>query len=140
MTATQAIPFRIELRHLYRGAMETEHALKFGVVGAAEPAVVIIASDLYRYPHIVEHIAGGQIELSDELFCALACKCFTLIASAIIEQSGESGWWNLSDISRFIHKQFRPEEARTVIDALSAHVQEGLTVQDTYLVADDDAI
>ncbi|HEX8339993.1 MAG TPA: hypothetical protein VF624_03705 [Tepidisphaeraceae bacterium] len=140
MTATKTIPFRIELRRLYRGSDDLEHDLQFGVVGTDEPVHLVIASDLWDRPHIIERHSRGGLELCDRLVDRLAIKCFKLMASTIIDQGGDSGWWTIADVTGFVSGQLNVSDGDQVLTALSRQVREGFAVEDVSLVADEDAI
>ncbi len=135
-----AIPFHIEMRRLYRGGERLEHELSFGVVGVEKPASVIVASDNYADPVITERIGRGGLELGDRVLDALAVKCFRLMSGKIIEHDGDSGWWTIADVSRWVQHGFSRADAAQILKELSRHVQPGMTVRSTCLVADDDAI
>ena len=135
-----AVPFHIEQRRLYRGGDLLHHEVGFGVVGVAEPTSVVVASDSYRDPVIVERLDRGSVELPDDLLDALAIRCFKLMSGEIIEQGGESGWWTLADVSHLVRRTFPQADAERILRELSRHAQPGLTVRSTCLVADDDAI
>ena len=138
--ATAPIPFHIELRKLYRHAERDEHELKFGVVGVDKPAAVIVSSDRFDHPEIIERRGNGDIAIDAFLFDAFALKCYRLMAGEIIDLDGDSGRWSIPDLSTFIQKQFAEGEAERLIKRLSRQVTEGLTVANVCTVADDDAI
>ncbi len=135
-----AIPFHIEMRPLYRGGERLEHELSFGVVGIDKPASVIVASDNYADPAITERLGRGGLELADSVVDALAVKCFRLMSGMIIDYDGESGWWTIADVSRWVRHAFSRVDAEQILKELSRHVTPGMTVRSTCLVADDDAI
>lgn len=135
-----AIPFHIEQRRLYRGGDAIHHEISFGVVGVEKPATVVIASDNYRSPVILERLGRGGCELPDQLIDDLAVKCFKLMSDLIIEQGGESGWWTHADISPWVRHQFGQEGGERILNELARQVQPGTKVRSTCLVADDDAI
>jgi hypothetical protein len=138
--AVATIPFHIEMRRLYRGGDRVEHELSFGVVGVEKPASVIVASDNYADPVITERCGRGGLELSDRVVDTLAVKCFRLMSGLIIEHDGDSGWWTIADVSRWVRHGFSGADAEQILKELSRHVQPGMTVRSTCLVADDDAI
>ena len=139
-TLSAKIPFHIEMRRLYRGGERLEHELSFGVAGVEKPASVIVASDNYADPVISERLGRGGLELTDRVVDALAVKCFCLMSGVIIEHDGDSGWWTIADVSRWVRHGISPVDAEQILKELSRHVQPGLTVRSTCLVADDDAI
>jgi hypothetical protein len=140
MTATALVPVHIELRRLYRGADQFEHELAFNAVGATKPARVVVRSDLFSKPEIIEHLDGGGIALDGPLLDRLALKCFALLAGLISEHDGESGWWTFPDFSRFVGDQFDLEVAELILVALTVHVDPDIEVRSACLVADDDAV
>ncbi len=140
MKTSTTIPFHIEMCRLYRGSERLEHELSFGVVGIEKPASVIVASDNYGDPVITERLGRGGLELADRVLDALAVKCFRLMSGLISEQDGDSGWWTIADVSRWVRHEFSGADAEQILKELSRHVQPGLTVRSTCLVADDDAI
>ncbi len=135
-----AIPFHIEMRRLYRGGDRLDHELSFGVVGVEKPASVIVVSDNYSDPVITERRGRGGLELGDRDVDALAVKCFRLMSGKIIEHDGDSGWWTIADVSRWVRHGFSRPDAEQILKELSRHVQPGMTVRSSCLVADDDAI
>ncbi len=135
-----AIPFHIEMRRLYRGGECLEHELSFGVVGVEKPASVVVASDNYADPVITERLGRGGLELADRVLDALAVRSFRLMSGKIIEHDGDSGWWTIADVSRWVRHGFSRDDAGRILKELSRHVQPGMTVRSTCLVADDDAI
>ena len=137
--AVAAIQFHIEMRRLYRGE-RLEHELSFGVVGVERPASVIVTSDNYADPVINERLGRGGLELADSVVDALAVKCFHLMSGKIIEHDGDSGWWTIADVSRWVRHGFSRVDAEQILKELSRHVQPGLAVCSTCFVADDDAI
>ena len=142
MTLTiDKIPFHIEMRCLYRPGDRFNHEVKFGVVGVSEPTTVVISSDYYGKPiTIEERIQRGVVDLPSRLLDLLAIKCFRLMASAIIEHGGESGWWTLADISLWVRRGCESADAEQILRELSRHTSPEWIVRSTCLVADDDAI
>ena len=134
------VPFHVEMRRLYRDPDTFHHELSFGVVGVEEPAVVILASDCYREPVIVERLGRGGLELRDRLIDSLAIHCFRLLSDLIIDHGGESGWWTLPDATTWVRQGFPQADAEKILLELSRHVEPGFTVRSACLVADDDAI
>jgi hypothetical protein len=142
MATDSPIPFHIEVRRLYGSEQRDdiiEHELGFGVVGIDRPTRMVITSDFYRSPVITEHRDRGQLELPDHLVDSMAIKCFKLMVSEIVSRDGESGWWTMRDVSRWIRRQFA-ENGEQILTELSRHVTPGWEVRDVCLVADDDAI
>ncbi len=137
---TVSIPFHIEQRRLYRGSDLNEHELGFGVVGVEKPARVVIASSNYRDAVIIERLGRGVLELPDHLIDALAIRSYKLMSGEIVAQDGDSGWWTISDVSRWVRHGFPKADAEQILKELSRHVQPGMTVRSTCPVADDDAI
>jgi hypothetical protein len=135
-----AIPFHIEARHLYRNSDLTEHEVGFGVVGVEKPARVVIASDVYRNPKVIERLSRGGFEFPQRLIDALAIKCFKRMAGMIREQGGDSGWCTVSDISGWVRSQFDHPDDEQILNELSLHVIPGVMAENVCLVADDDAI
>ena len=138
MSTTKPIPFHIELRRLFRGGESREDSLKLGVVGVEKPAAFIIASDLYSRPRIVQHDSHGDLNLHDDLIDALAIHCFNLMASAISDGDGESGWWTIPDISTFIRIHFSYKEAAEITTELARHASDGPPVTSVCMVVNDD--
>ncbi len=139
-TLPAKIPFHIEMRRLYRGGEWLEHELSFGVVGVEKPASVIVASDNYADPVITERLGRGGLELADPIVDALAVKCFRLMSGKIIEHDGDSGWWTIADVRCWVRHGFSCDDAGRILKELSRHVQPGMSVRSSCLVADDDAI
>jgi hypothetical protein len=105
-----------------------------------EPAAVIVSSDRFDSPEIIERLDDGGIAVDASLFDAFALKCYRLMAGEIIDLDGDSGRWSIPDLSAFIQKQFTEGEAERLIELLSRQVTEGLTVANVCTVADDDVI
>ncbi len=139
-TLPAKIPFHIDMRRLCRGSGRLEHELSFGVVGVEKPASVIVASENYADPVITERLGRGGLELADRVVDALAVKCFRLMSGLIVGQDGDSGWWTIADVSRWVRHEFSRADAEQILKELSRHVTPGMTVRSTCLVADDDAI
>jgi hypothetical protein len=140
LSTPATIPLHIEQRRLYRDDDLLHHEVSFGVVGVEKPAAVVIASELYESPVIIERRSRGVLDLPDRLIDDLAVAFFRLMSGVIIEHGGESGWWTLPDVGDFIRSHFAPADAEQIARELSRHVQPGWIVRNTCLVADDDAI
>ena len=136
-----AIPLHIEIRPRgCRDGNQVEHELHFGVVGANNPATVNVVSEGYLRPIISARGSRGGLRLRDELFDALALKCFRLMAGLLLDEGGKSGWWTIADVTNYIRKQFAKSEATEVLRELSRYVKDRQSVQDVCLVADDNSI
>ena len=140
MTTPNIISFHIEMRRLYRGHDQLEHELKFGVIGVEKPAAVLIASDGYENPVIIERLSRGGLELPLPLIDALAVSCFRLLGGLIVERGGESGWWTLRDVGPLIRLTCAECDAERILNELALQVRPGPEVRSVCLVADDDAI
>lgn len=119
---------------------QVEHELHFGVVGADNPATVNVVSEGYLRPIISARGSRGGLRLRDELFDALALKCFRLMAGLLLDEGGKSGWWTIADVTKFIRNQFANSEATEVLRELSRYVKDRQSEQDVCLVADDNSI
>jgi len=128
------------MRRLYRATERYEHEVKFGVVGVDRPAAVVVEHDLLSDPEIAERNGRGGLDLPDNLFDDLAIKCFELMGEQIYTEGGDSGWWSIPDITKWITNQFPAAEAQHLLAELSRHVTPSLEVRGACLVADDDAI
>jgi len=134
------IPIHVRLVKHDRIDDRVRHTLEFGVVGVKKPAKVIIKSDMFRDPAIDERLENGGIDLPDRLMDVLAIGCFRVVAGFVIDEGGECGTWTAADITRWLRRQFAPEDAEQIAQALSLHVTPNLVVRDQVVVGDDDVV
>jgi hypothetical protein len=135
---TIPIPLHIELRCL--GYDENDrfiHRVRFGVVGVAAPASVVIADDLYVNPVISRCESLGGIELARPDFERLALACFKGAGAYASDLDGSCAAWTISDVAAWIHHVFPGAAAEYLLHQMRRQVTPGLKVGNRVIVGDD---
>src|SRR5438132_3849590 len=111
------VPLHMKIERLaHHDDDRLEHEVRIGVVGVEEPLTVVIESDFYAWPRIMDYQTYGGIDLPLKLLNYFVFRCYELLLTTMGDT--EIGEETMPDATRWIEVQFLTFEAETILAEL----------------------